>query len=252
MVADNTYTGRVVTFRGLIETGHNIDRFVIDQRLVSRPDHDIGWLLRCLEPGSVVYDVGASIGMCSIPMALENMLVHASEGYPDNHARAVRSCAPYAAVSVRLAAASDCGESVCTKFNDCTDLPASPGLITCVTLDECVAKRGLEPPDFEKNGIGEMRALALHGMPSLLETTRPVRQIGYHVGLDVRHDEYPVSAADGGFDVASFSRLGYMVHDQRSREVPGFRSWGDYRCIPEERVISPARDAPPVIEADCR
>ena len=251
MDADITYKGRVITFHDLIGTGHNLDGFVIRKRLFARPDHDMTRLLGFIAAGSVVYDVGAYIGTFAIPMALEGMRVHAFEGSPDNYARALRNCGPFAGITVHLAAVSDRKETVITKFNDCTALPPEPRRITYVVLDDFMAEEGLEPPGLVKLDIEGMETVALHGMRKLLETTRPVWQIGYHVGLDVKYDGYPGfrSVADGGFDFATFRRLGYRVYDERNCEVPGFTGWGDYLCVPEEWT-PPSRSASPASEPE--
>ena len=246
MDANITYKGRTITFHELIEKGYNLDKFVINNRLFTRPDHDMSRLLRFIAPGSVVYDVGAYIGTFAIPMAIEGMEVHAFEGFPDNHLRAVRNCAPFAAITVHLAAVSNHNQVIFTKFNDCTDLPPEPRLISYVILDEYIEEQGLEPPGFVKLDIEGMETLALHGMRNLLEVTRPVWQIGYHVGLSVSYDGYPGfrSVADGGFDFNSFRRLGYRLFDERGCEVPGFSSWGDYLCVPEEWVAPSGYPSP--------
>ena len=81
------YKNETIVFHDLLESGHNIDKFIINNNLYSRPDHNFEKLLGLLKPNSVVYDVGAYIGTFSIPFAIEKMNVYSFEGFPDNYER---------------------------------------------------------------------------------------------------------------------------------------------------------------------
>ena len=81
-----------------------------------------------------------------------------------------------------------------------------------------------------------METIALYGMTDLLENTRPIWQIGYHKGLEVKYEDYPgfVEIENGGFDFNRFKELGYTIYNEQGRLVDGFTSWGEYLCIPKK------------------
>lgn len=235
MNAEITYKNNVIKFYDLYETGQNIDGVIISNQLFSRADHNFDKLLSLIKPNSVVYDIGAYIGTFSIPFALEGMKVHAFEGFPDNFERAKKNCFPYENIVVHLAAVSNKNEIIKTKFNDCTAQIPIEREINFVIFDEYLENNNIEKPDLIKMDIEGMETLALFGMKNLIENVRPIWQIGYHIGLDVKYDGYPgfVNVEDGGFDFNTFKNLNYKIYDERYNEVQGFTSWGEYLCIPQ-------------------
>jgi FkbM family methyltransferase len=235
MNAEIKYKNNIIKFYDLIETGHNIDNFIISNQLYSRPDHNFDRLLNLIKPNSIIYDIGAYIGSFSIPFALENMNVHAFEGYPDNFERAKKNCSLYKNIIVHLIALSNKNETVITKFNDCTTLTPSERMITYVIFDEYLKDNYIPEPDLIKMDIEGMETLALFGMKNLIENVKPIWQIGYHIGLDIKYDGYPgfVNVENGGFDFNMFKNLGYKIYNEQNMEVQRFTAWGEYLCIPQ-------------------
>jgi len=235
MDAEITYKNNIIKFYDLFETGHNIDKFIMNKQLYTRADHNFEFLLGLIKPNSVVYDVGAYIGTFSIPFALENMRVHTFEGFPDNFHRVKKNCAPYENITVHLVAVSNENKIIVTKFNDCTAQTPIEREIKFVVFDEYLVENNIEMPDLIKIDIEGMETLALFGMKNLIENVRPVWQIGYHKGLNVKFDGYPgfVNPEDGGFDFNEFVKHGYKIYNEQHREVQGFTVWGEYVCVPE-------------------
>ena len=109
-----------ILFYDLLESGHNMDKHIINGTLFRRPDHHFGMLVSLLKPDSIVYDVGSYIGTFSIPMAIEGMELHAFEGFPDNYSRCKKNTEPYN-ITNHLCAVSDKEYSAESKFNSCMD-----------------------------------------------------------------------------------------------------------------------------------
>lgn len=235
MDSEIMYKSNVIKFYDLFETGHNIDKFVINKGLYSRTDHNFEFLLNKIKPNSVVYDIGAYIGSFSIPFALENMRVYAFEGFPDNYVRMKKNCEIYENIDVHLVAVNNKNETIKTKFNDCTAQIPIEREIKFVIFDDYLKENNIEKPDLIKLDIEGMETLALFGMINLIENVRPVWQIGYHKGLDVKFDGYPgfVNPEDGGFDFNEFSKNNYRIYNEQHNEVQGFTTWGEYVCVPQ-------------------
>ena len=229
------YKNDLIKFYDLFETGHNIDKFIMNGQLYSRADHKFDYLLGLIKPNSVVYDVGAYIGSFSIPFALEGMIVHTFEGFPDNYQRIKKNCSPYWNITPHLVAVSNKNETVITKFNDCTAQTPVEREIKFVILDEYLKENDIQEPDLVKVDIEGVETLALFGMKNLIENVKPIWQIGYHIGLDVKFAGYPgfVKVEDGGFDFNEFKIHGYKIYNENHDEVEGFTVWGEYICVPE-------------------
>lgn len=234
MNAEIKYKNNLIKFYDLFETGHNIDKFILNNQLYSRADHNFNKLLNLIKPNSVIYDIGAYIGSFSIPFALENMKVYAFEGFPDNFERAKKNCFLYKNIIVYLAAVSNKNETIITKFNDCTAQTPSERVIIYVIFDDFLKKNYIPKPDFVKMDIEGMETLALFGMKNLIENIRPIWQIGYHIDLNIKYDGYPgfVHVKDGGFDFNTFKKLGYKIYNEQNNEVQEFTTCGEYLCIP--------------------
>ena len=229
------YKNNIIKYYDLYETGYNIDKFIINKQLYTRPDHNFEFLLNLIKPNSVVYDIGAYIGTFSIPFALEKMRVYTFEGFPDNFIRTKKNCLPYNNINVHLVAVSNKNEVILTKFNDCTAQIPVEREIKFVIFDEYLKENNIESPNLIKLDIEGMETLALFGMKNLIENVRPIWQIGYHIGLDVKFDGYPgfVSVKEGGFDFNTFNKLGYKIYNEQHIEVDAFSTWGEYICVPE-------------------
>ena len=233
------YKGNDIHFYNLLQKGNNIDRYILQNNLYKRADHNFSKILRLLKPNSVVYDIGAYIGTFSITMALEGMKVYAFEGFPDNFARAKVNCEPYN-IDLHLCALSNEKSLVKTKFNDCTDADPVEREISYVIFDDYIEEKKLKKPDFIKLDIEGMETLALFGMRNILENVRPIWQIGYHIGLDISFDKYPgfVKVEDGGFDFKMFNELNYNIYNDFGQRVTNLTQWGEYICIPLEKIKS--------------
>jgi len=233
------YNHHEISFSNLLEEGHNMDANILNGTLYNRSDHNFDPLLRLLNLGDVVYDLGAYIGTFSIPMALEGMSVIAFEGFPDNYKRLNVNVAPYSNISTHCVAVSNKEDNVFTQFNDCTDIyPATPRDISYVVLDDYIKENNLAFPSFVKMDIEGMETVALFGMTDLLEAVRPIWQIGYHRENDIKFDGYPgfVEPEDGGFDFKTFSNLDYFIFRPFDMRCNGFSTGGEYLCVPKERL----------------
>lgn len=236
MNSEVKYKNNIIKFYNLLETGHNMDKLICDNQLYSRPDHKFDNLLKHLKPNDVVYDIGAYIGTFSIPFAIEKMNVYTFEGFPDNYYRCKKNCEAYDNIQVNLIAVSNKNETIKTKFNDCTAGEAQEREIRFAIFDEYLKEINIPKPDLVKVDIEGMETLALFGMMDLIENVRPVWQIGYHIGLDVKYDGYPgfVKLEDGGFDFNTFTKLGYDVYNENGKLVNKFTTWGEYICVPKK------------------
>lgn len=228
------YKGTNILFKNLHETGHNIDRFILDGSLFRRADHNFDFINSWINPGSTVYDIGAYIGSFAIPMHLEGMNVICFEGFPDNEKRLRENCNPYG-IETRCVAVSDEEKTIVTKFNDCSNQEPVEREITYVMFDDYMKRCNLEKPDLVKIDIEGMETLALKCMTNLLENVRPVWSLGYHEGIDITFDGYPgwVTKENGGFDFDRFFELDYDVYDQTERKVDSFNGFGEYVCVPK-------------------
>jgi len=229
------YKGEEIKFYNLLTEGHNIDKLIMKGSVYERVDHKFEYLLKRLEPGSVIYDIGAYIGTFAIPFAIEGMKVHAFEGFPYNYERLKKNCEVYDNIEVNLIAVSNKNATVETKFNDCTNREPESCEINYTIFDEYIEENGIEMPDLVKIDIEGMETLALFGMTNLLENVRPIWQIGYHAGMEIEFDDYPgfVKTKDGGFDFDTFIKLDYDVYDESGKLVNKFTTWGEYLCVPK-------------------
>lgn len=227
------YLNHTINFYSLLTTGHNIDKFVLNNSLYARPDHNFSEILRHVSKNSIVYDIGAYIGSFAIPMALEGMKVFAFEGFPDNLSRLEKNCEPYD-ISCHGVALSNKSETVVTKFNSCRNQPDNPEVtVQYVILDEYVSSNNLPNPDFVKVDIEGMETLALLGMTHLIKNVKPVWQICYHLGIDEDLGDYPgfVPVNEGGFNFDTlFEDYRIFLH---GFEVSKFDRFGEYLLIPK-------------------
>ena len=228
------YKGHDIEFHDLHESGHNIDKFILEETLFRRPDHNFSNICSTIKKGSLVYDIGAYIGSFAIPMHLEGMRVICFEGFPDNAERLSKNCDPYG-IETHCIAVSDQKKTVVTKFNDCSDQEPQDREINYVIFDDYMKEHGLDDPDLVKLDIEGMETLALKGMTNLLEKVRPVWSLGYHEGLEVKFDGYPgwVTKEEGGFDFDKFFHLDYDVYNSIGRKIQSFEGFGEYICIPK-------------------
>jgi len=239
----------VINFKNLLESGNNIDSYILQDKLFEREDHQFNFLLGFLQPGDVVWDIGAYIGSFAIPFAIEGIQVHAFEGFPSNFERAKINCAPYDNIKIYQCALSNENKKVTSRFGDCTGVDQEPTEIEYFIFDEYVEKRNIPHPKLIKMDIEGMESLALLGMKKILTYVRPIFQIGYHHPGNIlleRPEEkiegYPgfVIPEEGGFDFETFEKMEYHVFDIKAGGLPSKFNWGDcngeYLCIPKEKV----------------
>jgi len=230
-----------ILFYDLLESGHNMDKHIINGTLFRRPDHHFGMLVSLLKPDSIVYDVGSYIGTFSIPMAIEGMELHAFEGFPDNYSRCKKNTEPYN-ITNHLCAVSDKEYSVESKFNSCMDDGyEKKDHIHYFRLDDFMANNKLPTPDLVKVDIEGMETIALHGMTNLIENIRPIWQMGYHYKFYSTLEGYPgwVDVEDGGYDFQNFHKLDYLIYDEHGRlNDPSIlnKRGGEFIFIPKERI----------------
>ena len=228
------YKGKDITYHDLILGKHNMDKFIMQKNVFKRPDHDFGFMVDSLQPGDVVYDIGAYIGTFAIPFALEGMEVHAFEGFPGNYERLKKNCEPYNNITVHNIAVNNETRKTKTQFNSCTGVPEPVVDVNYHILDDYIKDNNIPLPKLIKLDIEGMETVALFGMTNLLETVKPLWQIGYHHNAQSKYSDYPgfVTTKNGGFDFSTFNKLGYKVHEHRGSSKP-FSIFADYYCIPE-------------------
>jgi len=245
------YTGvqHDILFKNLLETGNNPDKHVREGASFERPSpiciNNI--LFKLVEPGDVIWDIGAYIGTFAIPFAIEGMDVHAFEGFPDNFERLRINGSPYENLNTYLCALSNENGKVTSKFADCTNYESELTGIEYFIFDEYVKKHNIPFPKLIKMDIEGMESLALLEMTNILENIRPIWQIGYHHPGNIlienpeqKIEGYPgfVIPEEGGFDFETFEKLGYYVFDMKRGMNYSKFLWGDcngeYLCIPKE------------------
>ena len=233
-----------IKFHNLLPKGHNMDRFIQNKSLFSRPDHRFGDLLRLMKKESVVYDLGSYIGTFSIPMAIEGMDVYCFEGWPDNYTRCKKNTDPYN-IKNYCVALSNVNKIEKTRFNHCqgaeNDSYHDLGEIVYVRLDDFIKEKNLPSPDLIKVDIEGMESLAFHGMSNLLENVRPIWNMGYHYKFYSEVEGYPgwVDVEDGGFDFSKIGELDYVIFDQHGKRCPPSilqTRGGEFIFIPREKI----------------
>ena len=230
-----------ITFYDLLESGHNMDKHIINGSLFNRHDHQFAHLANLLKPNSVVYDIGSYIGTFSIPMAIEGMSLHAFEGFPDNFVRCSKNTQAYN-VQNYLCAVSNENYSVKSKFNSCKDDGYEQAdTINYYKFDQYMIDNNLPIPDMVKVDIEGMETIALHSMTNLIENIRPIWQMGYHFKFYSTVEGYPgwIDVEDGGYDFQNFDRLDYLIFDEIGRHVPSEilnHRGGEFIFIPKEKI----------------
>jgi FkbM family methyltransferase len=189
---------------------------------------------RAFQPGDLVLDIGAHIGILSIHMAMMGGIVHAVEGAPTNATKLATFCSPFRSISVHPIALSDENKRQKTRFNDCCQT-IEPQEIEYMRYDSWAAEHLWEIPKFIKMDIEGMESLALNAMvPLLYQKVRPVWQIEYHGGLDLRCGDFPgfVDVEDGGFNFDMFRERGYQVLDSDMKPVEKLVAPNNYFFFP--------------------
>lgn len=188
---------------------------------------------RAFQPGDVVLDIGAHIGILSIHMAMMGGIVHAIEGAPTNIPKLTEFCRPFRNITVHSVALSDESKLCTTQFNDCRQT-TEPQNVEFVRYDTWYNR----PPNprFIKMDIEGMESLALKAMVPLIHAKKTAWQIEYHGGLDLRCGDFPgfVEPKDGGFDFNIFRELNYEILDSDSRPVTEFTAANNYFFFPND------------------
>lgn len=230
-----------IKFHDLLSEGHNMDKHIQNGSLFQRPDHQFHLLKGLLKPSSIVYDIGSYIGTFAIPMAIEGMVIHAFEGFPDNYARCKKNCEPYN-ITNHLCAVSDKRYSTVSKFNSCMGIgDKKEDNIEYYRLDDYMQENDLPIPDLVKVDIEGMETIALHGMTNLVENIRPIWQMGYHYKFYSEIEGYPgwVDVENGGYDFQNFDKFDYLIYDENGRLChPSILSQrgGEFIFIPREKI----------------
>ena len=76
------YKNNNILFKNLLQTGYNMDKFIIEGTIFSRPDHKYELFYNHLKPGDIVWDIGAYIGTFAIPFSITGHKVYE---YVSNH-----------------------------------------------------------------------------------------------------------------------------------------------------------------------
>ena len=189
-------------------------------------------------PGDTVIDIGAYIGLVSIPLAFFGGIVHSFEGSPRNYSRVKEICKPIRQIKVHPAALSDTKKQCHTRFNDCIGNEHPEQDIKYVVYDDYAKENKIKDPKFVKIDIEGMESIALKGMKNLLENVRPAWQIEYHSSLEYHYSEYPgfVDVENGGFDFNTFRKLKYSIFDENFNKVDKFEKHINYFVFPNERL----------------
>jgi FkbM family methyltransferase len=149
-----------------------------------------------VQPGQVVYDVGANIGFFTILCARlvgPRGRVYAFEPMPDNaatlrHNVAINQLANVTVVEQALSASSGTAELFISPWSAFHSLnvegavkrenrgrdAAPPIEVQTVTLDRFVSERGAPPPDLVKLDVEGAEILALEGMRETLRAAGPL------------------------------------------------------------------------------
>jgi len=236
------YKNTDILFKNLLETGWNIDKFIIDGTIFNRHDHNYDMYYKHLRPGDVVWDIGAYIGTFAIPFAITGHDVYAFEGFFGNFNRLVENCKPYDIKCYQCALSNE-NKTENAFLIDCQDQEVKvKSEINYVKFDEYIASKKIPDPKFVKMDIEGYESLALLEMTNVLENIRPIWQIGYHHPGNIKIDEkfqHFVEPEDGGFNFQRFEELDYIVYDLKTNKHSKFQ-WGDcngeYICIPKERI----------------
>lgn len=153
----------------------------------------VQWIDRFCRPGGVAWDLGAHFGLYTVGMARRvgaTGQVVSLEPEPAAYARDCRHvrmndlawvrvfqmAASSTNGSISLVSAEGAGSS--TSYVSHT---AGPGpTLTCVRLDDLVARENLRPPDFIKVDVENHGAEALAGARGVLASARPNLLMSFH------------------------------------------------------------------------
>mgnify|MGYP003648687384 CR=1 FL=1 len=233
-----------IRFENLLKEGYNMDKFIKDNTLFKRPDHNFSQLARLLKKDSIVYDLGSYIGTFAIPMAIEGMKIYTFEAWPDNHTRCSINCKPYDIQNFSVAL-SDKNETKKTQITNCQGWANFDENhfeeIRHVRLDDFMIEKNLPNPSLVKMDIEGMESIALHGMTNLLENIRPIWSVGHHFKMPAEIEGIAwVDVEDGGFDFAKIgNELDYAIYDEVGlRASPEIlqQTGGEFIFIPKEKI----------------
>lgn len=181
----------------------------------------VGLLPQLVKPGSVVYDIGANVGMYSVPLARlagNAGHVYCIEANPVcvYFLRANLQMNGLANAEVVPVAVLD-GEKTCEfvinydssslGLTDVSSFWGKPGhrvTVPADSVDNLVAKHHLREPDFIKLDVEGAETVAVRGMLKTLERKRPTLLIELH-GPDAARETLPL-----------LDRLGYRYQETQS------------------------------------
>jgi FkbM family methyltransferase len=223
-------------------------------------DREIRGLVRLLDPGSVVLDVGANIGFYSISILMRqrsrsDLHIHAFEPVPQNFARLCYHIEAnglrHNITAVNVALGSHAGQ-ICMQMTDRGRTSSGnavqvasegngslPGqsMAQLTTLDEYAVRHDLATCDLVKVDIEGAELGFLKGGEAFLSRTRPVIFSEYN----------PASAAEFGYELQDISALvrpwtyrTYLpTRDGRLEPITGpLNSLTNFFLVPDERFAS--------------
>lgn len=171
-----------------------------------------------VRPGHVVFDIGANAGfftLLSARLAAPGGSVVAFEPFPRNLNYLHQHVALNRLTNVTVveAAVSDvCGAGFLggRAGNPAEVALAREGLpVSLVTIDECVARRGLPPPHLLKIDVEGAESAVLRGAASVLSSCRPAVILSCH------------GWQQHGICTGILEELGYRITEQRDGSADG-------------------------------
>ena len=190
-----------------------------------------------LEPGAVVYDIGAYRGVYSVLAAQKGHRVYAFEASPLNYPCLMQNCAglnvtilPYGVHERTLHHSG--------PFNDCNAHESQ--CVDLFTLDTLMEVHRLPAPDLVKMDIEGMESVALKGA-SMMLAYRPILQISMHPGIQFAIPGCPgfVPVEEGGFDFSWFAQNGYEAFDLGANRMEDdwTQRWCEVLLYPKEQIV---------------
>jgi len=170
-------TGPMAGLRWIAGSGpHSIWLGMNERAMRRRFSHEV-------EPGAVVYDVGANVGSYTLLASRRcgpGGRVVAFEPLPANLEFLQRHIALNDAANVTIVAAAVSDRAGRSAFQGTPDRvtsrlsPGGDSEVECVTLDGLLADTALPPPDCIKIDVEGAEAAVLRGAMHLIETKRPL------------------------------------------------------------------------------
>ena len=140
---------------------------------------DMGWrlLMQWLRPGDVFFDLGANVGVYSIPAAMRGAVVHGFELLDANIRHFVRSVERNELAGVRITLGAVWDRPGCVGFKGYSAwgevVPDSLVSAATIVIDDYVAQKAIARVDAMKIDVEGSERRALAGMAGLLARDHP-------------------------------------------------------------------------------